>query len=138
MKDEVTYETPDNKVHNLFAEPPVYLTATTQKPTITSQSNDTDMVFKASVEGPQGCTECVVVLHQTYHPSWRTTIDGKPVPTMTVFPFYIAVSITEGTHEVVFSYRPSSLKIGLLIVSILSLCALLWLARPNGLKKIKA
>jgi hypothetical protein len=63
------------------------------------------MIFKATVEVPEGCVECIVVLRQTYHPGWRATIDGNRVLPFAVFPFYVAISIPEGAHEVIFFYR---------------------------------
>ena len=114
MLDEVTYQVPDGSTHNLFAEVPRYLGPLGNLGDlikITSQSNDSDMIFKATVEVPEGCTECLIILHQTYHPSWKATIDGKPVTTFAVFPFYTAVKLENpGPHEVVFSYEPSLLK----------------------------
>lgn len=130
MLDEVTYKTPDNKTHNLFNEIPLYSSPSSPSSlmSLSSQSSDSDMIFRATVEVKPGCTECLVILKQTYHPSWRATIDGKPAQTMTVFPFYTAISVSEGTHEIVFSYQPSLLKIVLLILSLISLIALISLS----------
>ena len=128
MLDEVTFQVPDGSTHNLFAEVPSYLNPVGDLGNlmnITSQNDDSDMVFKATVELKENCAECLVILKQTSHPSWRATIDGKPAETLTVFPFYTAVKLeTPGTHEVVFSYRSSWTKIGLLI---LSTVAVVWL-----------
>lgn len=72
------------------------------------------MIFKTKVEVGDNCTECIVVLKQSYHPNWRVTIDGEPAQAFTVFPFYVAASLPSGTHEVIFSYEPSRLKMILL------------------------
>ena len=168
MIDEATYVTPDGKTRSLFAEPPQYMTpwewpsafpqyyksdkssnpstalktgATNQLNNlmqITSQSSDTDMVFKATVEVKDKCPACTVILKQTYHPNWKATIrklspprpaeasrEGgspnlpisppSPVPTINVFPSYVAVRLEEpGEYEVVFTYTPSGLKMFLL------------------------
>ncbi len=127
MIDEVTYKVPDGTTHNLFSEPPLYLSPVSDlgilsNLKITSQSQENDMVFKASVEIPEGCMECIIILKQTFHPSWQATIDGKAVTPFSVFPFYTAISIqTPGTHEVVFSYKPSTTKIILLVISAIAL-----------------
>jgi hypothetical protein len=105
MTDEVSYQVPDGSIHSLFAEPPVYIAPSSIRPTIISQSQDTDMIFKATVEVPEGCVECLVILRQTYHPGWRATVDGGRVLPFAVFPFYVAISIPEGAHEVIFFYR---------------------------------
>lgn len=134
MLDEVTYRVPDGSLHNLFAEVPRYLPPTSlssqsspSTPTLLSQSSDSDMVFRATVEVPKNCTECLVILKQTFHPSWRATVDGKSVDTMTVFPFYTAVNVNSpGKHDVVFSYEPSGIKKALLLVSFVSLILMVW------------
>ncbi len=104
MTDEATYVIPDGTTHSLFAEPPIYRAATELRPAILSQSNDTDMVFTASVDVPQGCVECIVVLRQTYHPNWKATVNSEPAEPFAVFPFYTAIVVPEGKQEVVFSY----------------------------------
>ena len=151
MIDEVTYVVPDGTKHNLFQEPPWYQNTTPaeqdlaprdNKPIILSEENNTDMVFKTKVEVGENCQECIVVLKQSFHPNWRATIDGKPAPTFTVFPFYLAVSVPSGpparfaarrageagTHEIVFSYQPSRLKIALLLLELAVLVSLIILA----------
>ena len=127
MLDEVTYKVPDGSTHNLFSEVPSYMLSVDsyQLPKILSQESDSDMVFKAKVEVKEDCKECIVILKQTFHPSWRATIDGKPVEPITAFPSFTAVKLeSAGTHEVIFSYQPSGIKIALLIVSVISLGAL--------------
>ena len=127
MLDEVTYKVPDGSTHNLFSEVPSYAlpAVSYELPKILSQESDSDMIFKAKVEVKEDCKECIVILKQTFHPSWKATIDGKAVNPFTVFPFFTAVKLeSAGTHEVVFSYKPSGIKIALLIVSVISLGAL--------------
>lgn len=134
MLDSVTYKIPNGTNHALFAETPRY-EAETARPKVISQSNDHDMIFTARVEVPKDCKECIVVLRQTYHPSWTATIDEKPATTISVFPFYTAVKIeSSGNHEVVFTYKSSGIKIALLLVSLASFTSLIWLSRSS--KKI--
>lgn len=132
MLDEVTYKVPDGTTHNLFAEVPRYLPPSSPSsptiPTILSQSSDSDMVFSAVVNVPARCTECLVILRQSFHPSWQATIDGKPAKTITVFPFYIGVSVPEGRHEIVFSYQPSGLKKFLFALSLSALISFITLS----------
>ncbi len=126
MLDEVTYKVPDGSMHNLFSEIPNYQlpSASSQLPVIISQESTQDMIFKAKVEVKENCKECIIILKQTFHPSWRVTIDAKRVKPFTVFPFFTAIEIREGTHDVVFSYQHFLLKQALLLISILSLTAL--------------
>lgn len=89
------------------------------------EENESDMIFKAKVDVPENCQECIVILKQSFHPNWRATIDGKPAQTMTVFPFFVAALVPQGTHEVIFSYEPSRLKITLLITELLFISKML-------------
>jgi hypothetical protein len=139
MTDEVTFETPDGKMHNLFSEPPKYISPISPSSLITlsSQTNDTDMIFSTHVKVADGCTDCMVILKQTYHPNWRVTVDGKPVQPIITFPFFIGIPVTAGTHQIVASYQPSSIKVFLLWVELLVIISLgIWfLARKLGIDK---
>lgn len=125
MLDEVTYQVPDGSIHNLFSENPRYINPLSNLSTLSnlkilSQSEQSDMVFKANVSVPANCTECMVVLKQSYHPEWHVTVDGNAVNPIITFPFYIGIPVTEGTHAIVVSYEPSPLKIVLLYGTIAS------------------
>ncbi len=122
MIDEVTYKTPDQKTHNLWNEPPQYQQSTFSA-ILQTEVVDSDMIFKTHVEVGENCVECLVILKQTYHPNWKATVDGKAVTPIIVFPFYIGIPVTQGTHEVIVSYEPSGLKMGLLFVEIVSIIA---------------
>jgi hypothetical protein len=122
MLDEVTFQVPDGSTHNIFAEPPHYISPISPIP-LTSQTVDSDMVFTTKAEVPANCTECLVILKQTYHPNWRVTVDGKPVTPIITFPFFIGIPVTPGTHEIVASYEPSKLKMILLTLTALSFVA---------------
>ena len=153
MVDEVTYMTPDGKKRNVWSEPPVYLPSGIAsieqfKNTPRDQYNkikilgpeivDADIVFSTKVEVQKNCTECIVVLKHTYHPGWRAYIDGKRAKTMIVFPFYTAIHVPEGVHDIRFSYEPSKLKIFLFVLALLSVGACFWLWRQYALNKFKA
>ncbi len=115
MIDLVTYQTPDNKLHSLFAEPPIYMdtTKTLETPPmqVLSQTNDHDMMFTATVEITKSCPTCVVILKQTYHPNWKVTVNGKTAELIEVFPSYAAVRLPEtGVYAVTFFYQPDTRK----------------------------
>jgi hypothetical protein len=118
MIDEITYRIPDGSVHNLMAQPPVYMGPSPDM-TIGAQTNDTDMTFKAKVTVGKDCVHCVVILKQSSNPQWQVTIDGKKAQTLTVFPFFVATELNQpGTHEVVFAYRPDHLKVALITIEL--------------------
>jgi len=140
MIDEVTFQVPDGSTHNVFSEPPKYLSPNLpagRQVTLTSQTNNMDMVFTTKVHVPAGCTECMVILKQTFHPNWRVTVDGKQVTPIITFPFFIGIPVTAGNHTIIASYEPSKLKIILLSLSLTTLTALIiwFLARKLGIDK---
>lgn len=154
MTSEASYITPDNKTHSLMAEPPIYISPFTDinqnisnnkqsidsKPPITviSSSSDTDMVFKATVEVKDTCPTCVVVLKQTYHPNWKATVNGKPVETISVFPFHTAIRLEEaGVYEIAFRYEPSPAKNVLLFLALVSIVIWGFWKRKKEKDKIK-
>lgn len=152
MIDEANYVIPDNSRHNVFAQPPTYYPPNWEKisydPHATPSGNlsylpmkligpekvDSDMTFKTKVEVGKNCVECLVILKQSFHPNWRATIGGKPVKPITVFPFFTAIPVPEGTHDIVFSYEPSKLKVILIVIEALTLIVLIarTLARVKG------
>jgi hypothetical protein len=122
MLDEVTYIVPGGATYNLFSSVPRYISplsdlSTLSHFTISDQKENADMVFSTRVSVPPGCTECLVVLKQTFHPNWRITDNGSPITPIIVFPFYIGIPVSEGTHNIVAHYEPSQLKIVLLVIT---------------------
>lgn len=135
MIDEANYMTPDGKTRNIWTEPPLYLpdgyqsqaqldkanrTDYNDMKLIGPEVNESDMIFKTKVEVGAKCIECIVILKETFHPGWRVTVDGKSVKPFIVFPFFIGIPVLPGTHTIVASYQPSTLKVGLLWVTILT------------------
>lgn len=121
MIDQVTYKTPDNILHNIFAEPPVYEQQKTKLPVILSQSQSADMRFTATVRVTDPCQNCIILLKQTYHPNWTATVNGKHVLPIEVFPSYVAIRLEEpGDYDITFTYQPSTTKMLLFVGGILS------------------
>ena len=69
-----------------------------------------------------------LVLSDTYYPGWIARIDGKKTEVRRANHTMRAVVIPAGSHEVMFSYEPQSVRLGIMItiISILTLAALLW------------
>jgi hypothetical protein len=95
------------------------------------------MIFTARASVPEGCTECMIILKQTFHPGWRITVDGTSVTPIITFPFFIGIPVAAGTHEIVAAYQPSAIKVLLLGAEFLTVIALvIWfLARKLGIDK---
>lgn len=132
MTDEASYIVPDGSLHSLFAEIPRYVSpigSPSASPiVITTQSASDDMIFRATVNVGHSCTTaCMVILRQTFHPSWQATVDGKEMKPFAVFPFFTAISVgSPGEHTVVFSYRPSYTKQVLLFIGFVMFGILMW------------
>ncbi len=69
-----------------------------------------------------------VVLSDTFYPGWTASVDGKAVDIYRANHLFRAVQVPAGEHTVVFSYFPSRLKLGLLLMalSVIGAIALAW------------
>ena len=67
-----------------------------------------------------------------YHSGWSVTVDGKKQEVKKALGFFMGVSLTEGEHEIVWSYTPPGLHLGMFIsVSSLLLLIFLWKKHKN-------
>jgi hypothetical protein len=65
----------------------------------------------------------VLVLTDTHYPGWRAQVDGREAEILRANGLHRALALEPGRHQVVFSYRPRSLRLGAAL-SALSLAAL--------------
>lgn len=61
-----------------------------------------------------------LVLTDLVYPGWKVSIDGKPAETIRVDGMYRGVDVTAGGHDLVWTYAPSSIRIGA-VISLVSL-----------------
>ncbi|MGC8643653.1 MAG: hypothetical protein ACP5XB_27660, partial [Isosphaeraceae bacterium] len=54
----------------------------------------------------------VVVLADVFYPGWKLTIDGKPAPIYRVNLMMRGAAVRKGTHRLVYTFDPWSVKIG--------------------------
>jgi|GEM_PF-2742917 len=66
------------------------------------------------------CPDCIMILKQSYFPGWQVIVNGKKTKTFPVFPFFIGISIKDkGVYEITAVYKPSSIKILLIILTLI-------------------
>lgn len=71
----------------------------------------------------------IVVLSETYEEGWHATVDGKKVSVEEAYGVIRAIPVTAGSHEIVLTYDPWSLRIGFylsLVAAVLSIIVLAW------------
>ncbi len=66
-----------------------------------------------------------LILKTTYHPNWRVTVDGTPVPTYMVSPVYIGFDLPAGQHTIAARYTMATSKWVLLGIGLVVLTAVL-------------
>lgn len=68
----------------------------------------------------------VLFLGDLYYPGWQATVDGRAVEILRGNGIGRAVELPPGRHTITFSYKPQSVKLGLIITAItLGLCLML-------------
>ncbi|MBN2374471.1 YfhO family protein [bacterium] len=68
---------------------------------------------------------CTLVLSEVNYPGWKVIINGKKTMPSFFEETFIAVSLPEGEHSVIFSFDPVSFKAGL-IITLLAISVLLY------------
>lgn len=93
--------------------------------TIVSYEEDTIVLnVTAAADG-------AVVLSETYDEGWHATVDGRKVPVEEAYGVIRAIPVAAGSHEVVLTYDPWSLRLGFylsLAAAALSLGVVAWFA----------
>ena len=83
----------------------------------------TDLPERVVVE-TEAATPAYLVLSDTFDPGWSATVDGRPAPIWPAYIAFRAVYLPQGRHQVVFTYRPAGIELGLALTACgLALCA---------------
>jgi len=75
-----------------------------------------------------------LVLSEVIYPGWVAAMDGTPAPIATYQGLLRSVDVPAGRHEIIFSYQPKSLWIGMAI-SAVTILALLGYTFVNRRKR---
>lgn len=68
------------------------------------------VVVQTSASGPRA-----LVLTDSYYPGWSVTVDGRDARILPVDLLFRGVILAPGEHQVIFSYRPMTWRLGLIV-----------------------
>ena len=78
--------------------------------------------------------ESILMLKTTYHPNWRTAVDGAEAESLMLMPGFMGVQLPPGEHEVRMEYRSRGLRKVLLALGFLSLVSIaIWEKRGSNI-----
>ena len=69
-----------------------------------------EVILEANMPAPG-----VLVLSDTWYSGWRVEVDGSTVPLLQANLLLRGVLLGEGTHRLVFTFEPASLRLGSLV-----------------------
>ncbi len=76
------------------------------------------------------------VVPEVWHPGWRATLDGAPVPILRTNGAFLGVDIPSGRHQLAMSFHPPGLETGSILTALAFLVLLivggLWVADLRG------
>jgi hypothetical protein len=75
-----------------------------------------------------------LVLTDAYYPGWQATLDGQPVEILQADILFRAIAVPEGTHSLVFEFKPASFRQGLMVSSLALLATLIGLIVARQLR----
>lgn len=76
--------------------------------------------------------QAVVLLKESYDPSWTATVDGRPVRPVMMAPSLVGVEVPAGRHVVRFRYVPYGAYPWLFAIGIVAILALVFVPRRNN------
>ena len=78
--------------------------------------------------------ESILMLKTTFHPNWRTDVDGAEAESLMLMPGFIGVQLPPGEHVVRMEYRSRGLRKALLGLGFLSLVSIvIWEKRGSNI-----
>lgn len=94
--------TPD-PLHRLKVPPAAWRLLEGRQPvTVRRQGNGYHIAYKTRERR-------ILILTEMFHPAWRATLDGAPLPLAPMMGSFMSATVPWGEHDVVFEYRPTHL-----------------------------
>ena len=101
------------------------LTAPVHQPRITAET-PTRITVELDSETP---SPALVVLSDPFYPGWKARVDGRPATILRTDHALRGVVVSAGSSELVFSYEPGSLRVGIVLMLIAAAACLFWVLR---------
>ncbi len=116
--------------------PPPPLPADKSPGTVTIAPGETHTRVAVTLDG---VSKGILVLADAFFPGWIASIDGKPARVLAVDVLYRGVEIPEGAKEVVFEYKPTQVRVGLIVSAICAVALLISVAVfvPSTIRHLK-
>lgn len=108
---------------------------TPREPSARIVADTADRIVIRAAAGPDGG---YLTLFDSFDPSWNVTVDGARAPLLRANGLFRAVRIASGEHVVEFSYRSSTVQIGLWCTGLTSLVLIAACARPSRAGQLEA
>ena len=115
-------------VARLSKMPPVTGSAGTPEPQSVRIVEDAATAVTVEAAAPRAS---ILVLRDSYDPSWTAQVDGVPVEIVRANVLYRAVAVPAGRHVIRFAYRPRDLRRGLIISAMTALTLLAVVVLPR-------
>lgn len=109
---------------------------TNRRGTVTIAPGETHTRVAVTLDG---VSKGILVLADAFFPGWIASIDGKPARVLAVDVLYRGVEIPEGAKEVVFEYKPTQVRVGLIVSAICAVALLISVAVfvPSTIRHLK-
>ena len=125
------------------AEPTLPTGATASGPAGSVLRLDNDLVQGEASATVFANRTAVVLLKASFDPGWTVTVDGQPAVTEMIAPALVGVTVSPGTHVVVFQFKgygsyPMLFLIGLLVLVGVGISPRRWRRLFNGSPRRKA
>ena len=117
MSDQNSYD--DNRV--IWRENPLFVNQKKFEQTLVNKvEKKLAQGYSVSFKLKNQCTNCILILKQTFHPNWQILVNGKKQAAFPVFPFYIGIRLNSpGDYQIIATYKPSTFKTILLVSGVL-------------------
>lgn len=83
------------------------------------QRQPENLVLAVTSEDP-----CILVLSELDYPGWLATVDATPTPILLADGLLRAIAVPAGEHQVVFTFQPASIRIGMVLTLVALIIAI--------------